>query len=56
MLREKMIEAISLWTLNDSEWPSDLADDILAIPELVEALEALAREESYSSIYDDPGP
>ncbi len=31
----------------------DIADRILAIPRIVDALEALRREESYSSIYDD---
>lgn len=37
-LRERICGMISLWALNGSEWPSELADDILAIPEIADAL------------------
>jgi hypothetical protein len=39
-LREKIRGLVSLWALNGSENPFELADDILAIPEIAEALEA----------------
>lgn len=37
-LREKLVEMVSLWSLNGSEWPSELVDEILALPEIAEAL------------------
>jgi hypothetical protein len=37
-LREKIRSLVSLWALNGSENPFELADDILAIPEIAEAL------------------
>jgi len=37
-IREKLRSAISLWVLNSSEFPSDLVDEILDIPEIKEAL------------------
>ena len=37
-LREKVRRLVSIWALNGSEDPRELADDILAIPEIEEAL------------------
>jgi hypothetical protein len=41
-LRERIVQAISLWSLNGSEFPGELADEIMT---LIEA----EREEDYRS-------
>jgi hypothetical protein len=35
-VREEIRELILMWSLNGSEWPDELADDILAIPAIAE--------------------
>jgi hypothetical protein len=48
-LREKIRSLVSLWALNGSENPFELADDILAIPEIAEALE-LVRSPHWETV------
>jgi hypothetical protein len=43
-LREKLRDMISLWSLNGSEFPDELAGDILAIPEIREGLYLYSRK------------
>ena len=37
-LKDRLNSMISLWALNGSEFPSDLAGGILAVPEIADAL------------------
>ena len=45
-LRERVRKLISIWSLNGSEDPGELADDILAIPEIAGAQKRIAELES----------
>jgi hypothetical protein len=54
-LREKIAQEIWDGGKDEMHVCEVIADHILAIPEIKEALAALEREESYSSIFDDPG-
>jgi hypothetical protein len=43
-LREKLRDMISLWSLNGSEFPDELADDILNLPQIREGQYLYSRK------------